>query len=479
MSLLRPPYTGNPDLDAYLAQLEFAVLSNNALTAPIYSGIGTVNAYAYRYVHVRYADDNVGTGISNSPTGKLFLGLFNSPLATESTNPADYTWLEVSGGFGATKKFFYLVVEGKRLDYVIQEAAPSPSFVEDSGAAIDLLALTSSATVPRIAFAKSELPSLSNNPVTVQTFGPDSYPEDNTWGGNEVWVESPPSVLASETVFRIDGEYNPATNATTWRSPFLAGLTVGSLSAINANIGTITAGSLSAVDLSVGSNPERVGSSMTGTGARFYADGDFAIGNSAKNLTWDGSTLTLNGDLVANGNIQNDAVSALKIQNGAVTSIKILDAAITTAKIQDAAINNAKIGNAEVSTLKIQGNAVTVPVSAFADSNVTAGLADVTLQTVNYFASGEPVFILGTTVGTAPGTDDGSTAGLAIQLRRNGTVLASAGGVIRRSTSGYAVLSFSDTPPPGLNTYTMVASASVPNRVEYTARSLIAIGTKR
>jgi len=45
------------------------------------------------YTWVKYADDATGTGISDSSTGKRFLGLAtNKTTPTESTNPADYTW---------------------------------------------------------------------------------------------------------------------------------------------------------------------------------------------------------------------------------------------------------------------------------------------------------------------------------------------------------------------------------------------------
>jgi hypothetical protein len=45
------------------------------------------------YTWVKYADDVNGGGLSNSPTGKTFLGLaYNKTTATESTNASDYNW---------------------------------------------------------------------------------------------------------------------------------------------------------------------------------------------------------------------------------------------------------------------------------------------------------------------------------------------------------------------------------------------------
>ena len=45
------------------------------------------------YTWVKYADDDRGNGMSDSPNGKRYLGLaYNKTTATESTNPADYSW---------------------------------------------------------------------------------------------------------------------------------------------------------------------------------------------------------------------------------------------------------------------------------------------------------------------------------------------------------------------------------------------------
>jgi phage minor structural protein len=45
------------------------------------------------YTWVKYADDENGNGMSDSPDGKLYIGLaFNKTTPEESNNPADYTW---------------------------------------------------------------------------------------------------------------------------------------------------------------------------------------------------------------------------------------------------------------------------------------------------------------------------------------------------------------------------------------------------
>lgn len=86
--------------------------------------------------------------------------------------------------------------------------------------------------------------------------------------------------------------------------------------ALAAATGTF-AGALSAATgtflgtLRVGSSPVVSGSSMTGAGAVVNNTGTFALGTAARNLSFDGTTLTMNGDLIVTGNIVNDAVSTV------------------------------------------------------------------------------------------------------------------------------------------------------------------------
>jgi hypothetical protein len=61
--------------------------------------------------------------------------------------------------------------------------------------------------------------------------------------------------------------------------------------------------------VSAGTSPAVVGSSMTGSGAVLNPGGSFALGNASKNLSFDGSSLTMNGDLIVTGNLVNDAIT--------------------------------------------------------------------------------------------------------------------------------------------------------------------------
>jgi hypothetical protein len=50
------------------------------------------------YTWLKYADDEAGSGMSDYPAGKMYIGLaYNKPVASESTNAADYQWALITG----------------------------------------------------------------------------------------------------------------------------------------------------------------------------------------------------------------------------------------------------------------------------------------------------------------------------------------------------------------------------------------------
>lgn len=55
------------------------------------------------YTWIKYATSATGAGMSDSPTGKAYIGLaYNKTTATESTNAADYSWSLIKGDKGDT-----------------------------------------------------------------------------------------------------------------------------------------------------------------------------------------------------------------------------------------------------------------------------------------------------------------------------------------------------------------------------------------
>ena len=57
------------------------------------------------YTWVKYADDASGTGMTNNPTGKKYIGLaYNKSTSTESDDPTEYTWALFKGADGVDGK---------------------------------------------------------------------------------------------------------------------------------------------------------------------------------------------------------------------------------------------------------------------------------------------------------------------------------------------------------------------------------------
>lgn len=194
---------------------------------------------------------------------------------------------------------------------------------------------------------------VSGNPTpvsgTITTTGNSSFPSSTqsttTWGFAATWAATDPNPSSTNTLYQADGIYDPATGDTVWSTPYIASLKVGTLSAISANLGTITAG-----ELSIGSSPAISGTTMTGSGAHLYPDGRIAFGSAAKNIVWDGTTLTINGNMITTGNI--------------------IDASITTAKIGDLQVGTAKIGDNAVTSAVYQSSSSSFTFTAPAGSQV-------------------------------------------------------------------------------------------------------------
>lgn len=173
---------------------------------------------------------------------------------------------------------------------------------------------------------------------------------------------------------------------------------------------------------------------MTANGIRHVAGFGLSIDNSKGAVQ---STFAILAGRFAILNPSGDAISSPFAVYGNQTFISdayIRDASITNAKIANAAITAAKIGEAEVDTLRIRGNAVTIPVGAFAGSNTVS--VTVTLDG-NY-----AVFLQGSL--TQVYFSD-------ITMTRNGTLLW----MERPRESTLASRGVMDYPGPGTHTYTL------------------------
>jgi len=113
--------------------------STNVVNGQVTDAVGDIVSYLYKYLHIKYADSFDGSvNFGNTPTNRQYYGLRNSDSDTESTNPADYVWYQVSGGFSTNKFIFYSVTGGRRINIVVGLSAPSILYQADNGSAINL-----------------------------------------------------------------------------------------------------------------------------------------------------------------------------------------------------------------------------------------------------------------------------------------------------------------------------------------------------
>lgn len=68
--------------------------------------------------------------------------------------------------------------------------------------------------------------------------------------------------------------------------------------------------------LTVGTSPAVSGTTMSGSGAAINSSGTFALGNSTTNISFNGSQMTLNGNVVGTANIQSNSVSQMYTAEG-------------------------------------------------------------------------------------------------------------------------------------------------------------------
>jgi len=240
---------------------------------------GEVQYYLYKYMFVKYADSFDGSvGFSNTPTNKGYYGLRNSDSTTESTNPADYLWTQVTGGFGTTKFLYYLTTGGRAIQFQVSTSVPNAGWSIDPGTAIDLDITTRTNAVAN--FVVIRLPNNSSAPTDAECVSAIG----RTPISGDLCTINYNSGLASI-------QYKYTTGWAIFQKYITADIVEAqTLSAFTANLGTVTAG-----EIIIGSSPAISGTTMTGTGSRLYSNGRFITGNSTTNMVFDGSTLTLNG----------------------------------------------------------------------------------------------------------------------------------------------------------------------------------------
>ena len=105
-----------------------AYSSGNVLTANVQTGAittgGNTVAYLYQYMNVAYGNSATGSGFTSNSYHTTYYGIHNNTANVADTNPADYQWTQVSGGFGTTKQLYYQTLGGRQISFDVNTVAP-------------------------------------------------------------------------------------------------------------------------------------------------------------------------------------------------------------------------------------------------------------------------------------------------------------------------------------------------------------------
>jgi hypothetical protein len=165
----------------------------------------------------------------------------------------------------------------------------------------------------RICYSKTTLTSLNSTPATITTSGSATFPPNGSWGLGTVWQDTPQAIIAGESVYQSDGIYNPVTGNTVWNVPYLSTLKVGSLSAITVNTGALTVQDALTINTL---GHIKGGQTAYNTGTGFFLGYSstaykFSIGSSTQSLVWDGTALTVTGNITGNGTAEFTGINTV------------------------------------------------------------------------------------------------------------------------------------------------------------------------
>lgn len=284
-----------------IANLDNNVVANQE-TGQIVGPSGEVTGYLYKYIFVKYADSFDGTlNFSDTPTNRLYYGIRNSDSSVESTNPADYVWLAVTGGFGTTKFLYYITTGGRTIQFAVATAVPNTGWFVDPGTAIDLDFTTASSAVA--------------NFVVIRVANSSAAPTD------------------AECIAAIG------------RTPIS-----GDLCTVNYNSGIFSITYKYTTGWAV---------------FQKYITGDLIVANSIVSNNIAANTITSSNiatNTITASNIAANTITSSQIAAATISAANMAANSITAANaaIADAAITSAKIGNLQVNTLQIANNAVSV-----------------------------------------------------------------------------------------------------------------------
>ncbi|WP_024296638.1 beta strand repeat-containing protein [Methylomicrobium lacus] len=298
----------------------YVLLSNAAHTVPTdstgnngdYFGSGTIVRVYEGATELTYDGVGASTGTWNAT------GTGTSITVGSKTDGGSYLIFGAASAMTANTASISIAVSGKRANGTAFSQTVTQTLSKSKQGSTGATGATGPAGVngssgatgtpgdsSRTCYTKTTLTSLASTPTTITTSGSTSFPAINSWGTGTSWQGTPPAIAAGELLFQSDGVYSAATGNTVWNVPYLSSLKVGSLSAITTETGTLSIGAGGYL---------KSGQTAFDTGTGFWLGGGttpkMSMGNSTEGFTWNGSTFTVRGDVIATGNINAGAVTA-------------------------------------------------------------------------------------------------------------------------------------------------------------------------
>lgn len=197
------------------------------------------------YTWVRYADDQNGNGMSDSPDGKYYIGFaYNKETPTESSDPADYQWTKYKGadgqdGVGIESITKYYLASEKSTGITISSSGWSTTKQDMTDVKKYLWSYevyaytngTATKTTPIIIGVHGQNGADGDSGIIVSPTAPENPKVGQLW-----------QTASGEPIKRWDGSK--------WAIYYISveNLNVETLSAIAANLGTVTAGLIKSLD---------------------------------------------------------------------------------------------------------------------------------------------------------------------------------------------------------------------------------------
>lgn len=322
---------------------------------------GTVYSYLNQYINLRYANNATGSsGFSTVPTNSNYFGVFNSAIITPSSNPTDYQWSEVAGGFGTTKTIYYSALGGRQIQFAAASSPPNTNFViSTANVAIDLDVVTTAAGTPgergpvSMAFVITTAdPTIASSSVLTGWFGAArnnivppigtgltppvlgdtayfTYPTTGvsatyTFNGS-TWANSQGQIVSGSTIVANSMPGTAITPATITGDRIVVDtitgnlIAAGTITANNIATGTITATQISTNYLYAGniiSNNATFGSNTSSGYWLRHSDGDARFGGNVSI----GANLNVSG-LISTGALISNTVATTTLNLNAATQV--------------------------------------------------------------------------------------------------------------------------------------------------------------